>query len=912
MKEGADPSVGDEVPVDGNDATSYSPSNAWGDAGGIGAGGAKVVFLGSVNSVNVTGLATDTTYYVRIYEYAGNGTGDTGINYLEETPLSGSSQTITVVSQATNLWINNIGQTTMSLRWSKGIGDGSIVVMKQGGPVDSDPVDGTEHVANSTFGVPGEELTDPNPGNWVVYRGSGEFVNVIGLTEDTIYHAAVYNYTGSGASIDYEQLNPARAIETTSVHTPHNVLVMTQDPSVTCSSGCHGAHGGALVPRGTEQEFLCRTCHQPTIEGGMAGAADKTSFALHTNDKSPDSPPASPGVVDCGSCHELHNPSGDDTVFSQHPISGETHPNLYQLRANPDKYVPSALTSDLVLHDDTLSADRAFEDGAAYQGACQICHTNTPTGYQNTSAGDDIHKGGGAGNVNCKGCHTHDGGFAGAGGDCTGCHNAEQDKDSGDGNRPRRNVMWEFPGAGADPDLISTHLTPTVDAADCEVCHNHTPDSGSPHQEGQVNFYNVDTGDPITLTSYANPSTENVAADRAALTTFCLTCHDENGANGDTTPFTTGATAVNIKTGDPDRNPGHDWTNASHNTSGAISCFGDGAFGCHGSGHGGEKLTLLAPSTSGPGTNNSDEREQFCFNCHDGSPASTNIVADFSGDLHTATSASLAVVSNRHDVMPVEQTTGGVVTCNNCHGPHINNNANPVADPDDGSPLGDYDYLGSYTDHAYNFNYYSTTSDHDPSNPLGGGSVTEPDYIRFCLACHDGTTPPGVTMTPNMINMADAYAGLGGHTADKHGTNPGPDHGGQAGKGGLKTPWTDPTDLTCRGNYCDEQGPYAALNCSSCHGSHGTGSIYNLKSEITVAGTVMSVGGDGCMDDPSYAGDTSYTLPLMDGNVINDSTGVQTDHYWGAWCTFCHKMDSHCKAEDDACTGNHMHGKGSF
>jgi hypothetical protein len=93
MKQGSDPNVGDEIPTDGSDGTTYSPSNAWGSAGSIGAGGAKVVFLGSGNSVNVTGLTADTFYYVRIYEYAGSGTGDTGINYLEETPLQGNDKT---------------------------------------------------------------------------------------------------------------------------------------------------------------------------------------------------------------------------------------------------------------------------------------------------------------------------------------------------------------------------------------------------------------------------------------------------------------------------------------------------------------------------------------------------------------------------------------------------------------------------------------------------------------------------------------------------------------------------------------------------------------------------------------------------------------------------------------------------
>ena len=73
-----------------------------------------------------------------------------------------------------------------------------------------------------------------------------------------------------------------------------------------------------------------------------------------------------------------------------------------------------------------------------------------------------------------------------------------------------------------------------------------------------------------------------------------------------------------------------------------------------------------------------------------------------------------------------------------------------------------------------------------------------------------------------------------------------------------------------------------------------------------VAGEVLTVGGAaGFLDEPAYNGSSTYTLPLIGGQ--------QTDHYWGAWCTFCHKGDAHPgKVEADACTGAHMHGGGSF
>lgn len=276
--------------------------------------------------------------------------------------------------------------------------------------------------------------------------------------------------------------------------------------------------------------------------------------------------------------------------------------------------------------------------------------------------------------------------------------------------------------------------------------------------------------------------------------------------------------------------------------------------------------------------------------------------------------------------MPAEQVTG-VVTCKNCHQPHKNVSYNctvtpcdaPVADPDDGADLPNYSPTGSYNEHEYTI-AYNSGSDNDPTNPRGGGSVTEPDYIQFCLTCHDGTTPAGVTISGSMTNIANAYSGLGGETQDKHGPLPGPAAGGNAGKGGLKAPWVDLTDTSqgCKAGQtpivCEEQGPYAAMNCTTCHGAHGTGSIFNLKSEITVAGTTMTVGGDGNMNDPSYAGDSSYTLPLIDPStgVVNDLTGVQTDHNWGAWCSFCHRMNSHGVDEATDCTGGHRHGGGAF
>lgn len=161
-------------------------------------------------------------------------------------------------------------------------------------------------------------------------------------------------------------------------------------------------------------------------------------------------------------------------------------------------------------------------------------------------------------------------------------------------------------------------------------------------------------------------------------------------------------------------------------------------------------------------------------------------------------------------------------------------------------------------------------------------------------------------MDGNMENIADAWAG-----GDVHGAGNAAGAGGSTNKGALKVPYVT---AAADGANEDPSTRYAAMNCTTCHGAHGSGNIFNLRTSITVAGVVMEVGGAGNMPVPARITDpTVYDLPPMDGRNVNTSTGVQTDHYWGVWCSFCHKMDTHPgKVESDSCTGGHMHNGGAF
>ncbi|MDH3903934.1 MAG: hypothetical protein OES90_12005, partial [Xanthomonadales bacterium] len=517
---------------------------------------------------------------------------------------------------------------------------------------------------------------------------------------------------------------------------------------------------------------------------------------------------------------------------------------------------------------------------------CQVCHSMTNYHRSsNTASSDQCHDGEqnnscGGQETHCARCHQHNNKFIGVGGTqtCMECHASVQ------GNRPIITTKFS---------RLSHHVSGTLDETDCEVCH----DQGS-HTGGKVILWNTDDHG---LTSYPQPTAGKTTTDTGEGEAFagnCLSCHDGGGAAAESSPLSpfngSGAPPVidvNI------------WNNSAHNRDSAtypsspVTCVGNGVNGCHGSGHGSEKLALLAPADTGP-----LEPADYCFECHDSDgPSVFDTQSVFPADPgYRVTSMSGAPVNQRHDISTADQTySGGVVSCANCHDVHADSSSNPVVDPDTGSALPDYSPNSSYTDDGYNF-AYDPGGNLNPSYPEGCADAgctpgyTEPDYIQYCLACHDGTSPPGVTIPGGMVNMADAWLD------DQHGVAEGTS-GSRTGKGGLKAPYVTASDDAADN---DASQPYAAMNCSDCHGSHGSNNIFNLKSEITIAGVQLTVGGTTTLNEAHYDGNTSYEFPLIGGE--------QVDHYWGAWCTFCHKVDAHPgKVELDACTGGHMHGGGS-
>jgi hypothetical protein len=802
--------------------------------------------------------------------------------------------------QATNATITRFAGRSMRISWTRGNGDGSIVVIRETGTTSNVvPADGDDYTGNPDFSVatPPPQLNPGSNGNFVVHKGPENSVWVTRLNLNTSYSIAIYEY--AGASPDYVQSTPAEVTQQTSTLAVHN-----EDLRINCDD-CH--NHGSFNARDAELSAICETCHNPD---GTNEARFKTEFANHR----PPTDNLDIDFVDCGMCHEVHNFNANDTTESYHSVDEVPVINKSFLRANVDKYVSTATPPAYLPDTDQPyragppeiladTPDRAVEGGVEAvepstptqaRGYCQVCHTltkyhrstNLTGGLGSNQAHDGINNNSGQGTeVNCGECHEHNNNFSGVGGSqtCIECHQS--------GQPPRPIITTQF-------DLLSSHMpngSGVVTQPDCEVCHDQTGHYG----DKIVGVVDADTG-AIYNQPDAGPSNTTEPLQGEAFEPHCLSCHadgvasrlpDDDGGvppQTKTSPFTNSPAPPII--GQVDLPPPlvgvvntWDEPTAAHNRGTPImSCVG----GCHGSGHGSAELSLLAPITSEPGV--VADASVFCMNCHSsGGYSSLDVRSVFdpaiAGDgFQTQRDRGGALVNQRHDVFVSDQEySGGAapdtvtsIACADCHSPHDDSSDFPVAvNPETGVWLGTYNEGG----------YLASGAD-----PTFGAGATEPDYIEFCNACHDGAggTPQGGTsvLSPNLLQIGGAG---GAYETNFHGYA----FGGTGGNGFLKPPFQVDTE-------------YAPLQCTTCHGAHGSDNIYNLRSSITVGGQQMSIGG--------WTGDTIGATSGTTYNLANANGGVQADLQWGAWCSFCHNMEQHGVNETKTCNTGHVHGSTKF
>lgn len=135
-------------------------------------------------------------YYFRGWADNGDAVGYSADGEFYTEPLSPA-----------NVQIGGVLSTQLNLSWSTNATmGGTLVLMKRGGAVDADPVDGATYAASNVF-ASGSQI---GTGNYVVYAGNGTNVTVTGIpfAAGQACYVKVYGYAGAGGLINYQETAP--------------------------------------------------------------------------------------------------------------------------------------------------------------------------------------------------------------------------------------------------------------------------------------------------------------------------------------------------------------------------------------------------------------------------------------------------------------------------------------------------------------------------------------------------------------------------------------------------------------------------------------------------------------------------------------------------------------------------------
>ncbi len=169
---------------------------------------------GTISGSYVTGTisAGNSQTTINMTYLASNGETNVVLEPTSGTFTKVNSNAFTVVMtppsrQASNIvFVGTPGQTSLMFRWTRGNGNGCIVLAKQSYYTDLTevPYNGVVYNANSVF-MSGDEVPEASSNVWAVYRGTGTGVIVTGLTRNTQYAFKVleYNVNNNGGNPIY-------------------------------------------------------------------------------------------------------------------------------------------------------------------------------------------------------------------------------------------------------------------------------------------------------------------------------------------------------------------------------------------------------------------------------------------------------------------------------------------------------------------------------------------------------------------------------------------------------------------------------------------------------------------------------------------------------------------------------------
>jgi gliding motility-associated-like protein len=179
----------------------YTANTNFGSGSQIGNSGWYCVAYFSGSTVNITGLTIGQTYRVAVMEANYNHPASRP-EFIQNdiAPANVTTQVAAPTGYAANLSFSNTKANSTTLSWTSSNGAARAVFLKAGSTGAPAVVQGTTYSANSSFGLGTQVGTN---GWYCIYNGTGNTVNITGLSASTTYRTIVLEYNGPAGNEAY-------------------------------------------------------------------------------------------------------------------------------------------------------------------------------------------------------------------------------------------------------------------------------------------------------------------------------------------------------------------------------------------------------------------------------------------------------------------------------------------------------------------------------------------------------------------------------------------------------------------------------------------------------------------------------------------------------------------------------------
>lgn len=302
---------------------------------------------------------------------------------------------------------------------------------------------------------------------------------------------------------------------------------------------CHDPaipHGDPSIPYKTngtgDQDIFCLNCHGDAATRGTLFAevaADTQNIRTHSYSVFSSVGYGSLGAwrVKTFKCIDCHDPHGDSNLEM---VQKKAWTGGSDSKGRPLTYYNGYSTVEFTAF--VGAGGYGMGDNTTETYICEVCHTTT-TFHTQGGNGADHYNG-----IKCSDCHEHSKGWAPLE-KCTECHAVARDYFYG---------VRQITGAGGDFTRLSRHVSngtaeEIVTSYDCIVCHmegdyaaatagtgytdNNNHNESTDPNVVQVNLRNVDD---VGHVGYDWNKFNVTEAMRTDMDTFCLNCHDDDGA----------------------------------------------------------------------------------------------------------------------------------------------------------------------------------------------------------------------------------------------------------------------------------------------------------------------------------------------------------------------------------------------